>query len=348
MKFDSYKSAGVDIDTAGKAKSSIAKLAKKTFSSSVLTDIGSFGALFKIPKSKRELVFVSSVDGVGTKLKIASLMNKHDTVGIDIVNHCANDILAAGGARPLFFLDYIAMGKMKAEVVEDIVKGLVFACKKLGCSLIGGETAEMPDMYKPNEYDLAGFIVGVVERNKIINGKTVQEGDCIIGLASSGMHTNGYSLARKLLFKQKRYYAVSKYIPSLKTTIGKELLKPHRAYGNIMFKLMERFNIKAMAHITGGGFLDNIPRVLPAGNLSRQESNAGQINNLCAVINKNSWEILPVFKLLQKLGDLADMEMFRTFNMGIGFVLIVPQTQAKGIMNFLTNKKRKSLAYRKD
>lgn len=263
---------------------------------------GFFGGLFEF-KGFEQPILVSSVDGVGTKLKIANTLNKHDTIGIDLVNHCVNDILTCG-AEPLFFLDYIAMGKLVPEKVEAIVQGLVKACHEVGCALIGGETAEMPGIYADNDYDLVGFIIGVVEKEKMINGKTIVAGDIIISLASSGLHTNGYSLARKVFGNNAS--ALNKHYPELGRTIGEALLEPHKCYYHQLKPVLPL--IKGMAHITGGGLIGNVPRVLPEG--------------LTAKFNSKSWAIPPIFKLIQKQGDIELNEMYRVFNMGIGIVLI--------------------------
>ena len=311
-----YRTSGVDIDRANLAKKRIKNLVRTTFSKSVLTDIGSFGGFYAlVKKDYQDPVLVSSVDGVGTKLKIAFQMNKHDTVGEDLVNHCVNDILVHG-ARPLFFLDYIATGKLYPTVVEQIVKGLVRGCSKNNCSLIGGETAEMPDFYEPEEYDLAGFIVGIVEKKKIIDGSKISPGDLLLGLGSNGLHTNGYSLARKVLFSVKGYKA-GDYIKELKNQLGKELLKSHRSYSKPIFKVLEKHLIKGMAHITGGGIPGNLIRILP--------------EDCQAKINVTSWRIPQVLNFIQKAGNIASGEMFRVFNMGIGLILVVPKENAEKV-----------------
>jgi len=315
-----YKEAGVDIDIADKAKDKIKSIVRKTFTKGVLCDIGKFGGFFRFNyKDYKNPVLISSVDGVGTKLKIASLLKKYDTVGIDLVNHCVNDILVHG-AKPLFFLDYIAMAKAEPNVVVDIVKGLTTACKLERCALIGGETAQMPDIYEEGDFDLVGLIVGVVEKNEIIDGRDIKIGDKIIGLPSNGLHTNGYTLVRKLFFEKKKY-RVNDFIPELKTTLGRELLKPHKSYSKIIFKLIRKFTIKGIAHITGGGFLDNIPRILP--------------KDVSVIIKKDTWRILPIFNLVRRLGNLDDLEMFRTFNMGIGMVLVVSDKESSKIISYL-------------
>ena len=301
-----YKDAGVDIDAANKALEKVKQLARRTFSRDVVTSIGSFGAGYRL-RGWSNPVLVSSADGVGTKLKIAFLSGKHDTVGEDLVNHCVNDILVQG-AVPLFFLDYLSMGKMDPGVVAQIVEGLARGCSANGCSLIGGETAEMPGLYAPGEYDLAGFIVGVVERDRLVTGARVVEGDLLLGLPSSGLHTNGYSLARTLLFDVAGY-TVDTHVPELGCTVGEELLKVHRSYAKAMVGLLEARLIKSAAHITGGGITDNLPRVLPEG--------------LGARIRTSAWPVPPIFPFLKKLGRIPLDDYRRTFNLGIGMILVV-------------------------
>jgi phosphoribosylformylglycinamidine cyclo-ligase len=309
-----YADAGVDIDRANRTKQRIKYLAHRTFSKSVLSDIGSFGSIFAIDTKKyREPVLVSSVDGVGTKLMVAFEMNLHNTVGADLVNHCVNDI-AVQGAAPLFFMDYLATGKLDPAVVEKIIVGIAEACKANGCALIGGETAEMPGFYPEGEYDLAGFIVGIAEKERIVTGKTVQIGDVLLGLPSTGLHTNGYSLARKLLFEQAHYSAET-YVNEIKGKVGTELMRPHRSYWPALRKLLDANLLSALAHITGGGITENLPRVLPKG--------------VSAVIEMGSWPVQPIFEHLQKLGNIPQAEMMRTFNMGIGMVLVVPGANFK-------------------
>ncbi len=309
-----YADAGVDIDRANRTKKRIKYLAHKTFNRGVLSEIGGFGALFAIDKQKYvNPVLVSSVDGVGTKLKVAFEMKVHHTIGADLVNHCVNDIVVQG-ATPLFFMDYLATGKLEPEVAEKVVEGLAEACKHNGCALIGGETAEMPGFYPEGEYDLAGFIVGVVEREKIINGKNVQLGDVILGLASNGLHTNGYSLARKLLFEIGGYTPES-YVNELKGKVGNELMRTHKSYWPSVKRLVDGDCVTAMAHITGGGITDNLPRMLPRG--------------MAAIIEMGSWTVPPIFEHLQKLGNVAQEEMLRTFNMGLGMLLVVPSAKFK-------------------
>jgi phosphoribosylformylglycinamidine cyclo-ligase len=309
-----YADAGVDIDRANRTKKRIKYLAHKTFTKGVLSEIGGFGGLFSIDKQKYlDPVLVSSVDGVGTKLKIAFEMKMHHTIGADLVNHCVNDI-AVQGAAPLFFMDYLATGRLEPEVTEKVIEGLAEACKHNGCALIGGETAEMPGFYADSEYDLAGFIVGVVERERIINGKTVQVGDVILGLPSTGLHTNGYSLARKLFFEVAGYTPET-YVNELKGKVGNELMQTHKSYWPVIKKLVAADCVSAMAHITGGGITENLPRVLPRGT--------------AAIIEVGTWPVLPIFEHLQKLGNVPQAEMLRTFNLGLGMLLVVPSAKFK-------------------
>lgn len=314
-----YSDAGVDISRADRAKQRIKYLAQKTFTRSVLSDIGSFGGLFALGTKYRDPVLVSSADGVGTKLKVAFAMNLHQTVGADLVNHCVNDI-AVQGATPLFFLDYFASGKLDPEVTEKVVSGLADACRQNGCALIGGETAEMPGIYSDGEYDIAGFIVGVVDRDRIITGERVEIGDVIIGLPSSGLHTNGYSLARKLFFEVARY-TPDTFVSEIKNKAGAELMRTHKSYWPVVRRLIEAEAVNAMAHITGGGITENLPRVLPKGT--------------AASIQLGSWPVLPVFTHLQKLGNVDQDEMLRTFNMGIGMILVVPAKKFKRVQTVL-------------
>jgi phosphoribosylformylglycinamidine cyclo-ligase len=309
----SYADAGVDIDRANKTKQRIKYLAHKTFTKGVLSEIGGFGGLFSINRKYLEPVLVSSVDGVGTKLKVAFEMKVHHTVGADLVNHCVNDI-AVQGAAPMFFMDYLATGKLEPAVAEKIVEGIAEACKQNGCALIGGETAEMPGFYPDGDYDLAGFIVGVVERERIITGKNVQIGDIVLGLPSNGLHTNGYSLARKLLF-EVAHYSPDTYVNEVKNKVGNELMRTHKSYWPSLKKMVDADCISAMAHITGGGITENLPRVLPRGT--------------AAVIELGSWPVLPIFEHLQKLGNVEQDEMYRTFNMGIGLLLVIPSKKFK-------------------
>ena len=314
-KSDAYAAAGVNIEGAGRTKRGIAALVRSTFGPEVLADIGGFGGLFA-PRwdAYRDPVLVAGTDGVGTKLKIAFLTGIHNTVGADLVAHCANDILVQG-ARPLFFLDYLAMGKHDSAVAEAVVEGIANGCKACGCALLGGEMAEMPDFYAEGEYDLAGTIVGIVNRDDILDGSRVQPGDKLIALPSSGLHTNGYSLARRLLFETAGW-GVCTQLDELGGTIGETLLAPHRSYVSSVFGLMEAVTLRGMAHITGGGIVDNLPRTLPDG--------------LGARILRGTWPEPPVFSLLQRVGDNIHVdEMFRVFNMGMGMVLVVPSSQAE-------------------
>jgi phosphoribosylformylglycinamidine cyclo-ligase len=309
-----YASAGVDIERANRTKNRIKYLARKTFSKQVLSDIGSFGGLFSVDTKKfQDPVLVSSVDGVGTKLKVAFEMNLHVTVGADLVNHCVNDVIVQG-ATPMFFMDYFATGKLEPDTAEQVITGIAEACKQNGLSLIGGETAEMPGFYPAGEYDLAGFIVGVVDRERILTGEKVVPGDVLIGLASNGLHTNGYSLARKLLFGTA-HYSADTYVNELKNKVGNELMRVHKSYWPVVRRLIEAEAVSAMAHITGGGITENLPRVLPKGT--------------AAVVERGSWPLLPIFEHLQQLGSIAEEEMLRTFNMGIGMILVVPAAKFK-------------------
>jgi phosphoribosylformylglycinamidine cyclo-ligase len=315
-----YADAGVDIDRANKTKKRIKYLAHKTFTRGVLSEIGGFGGLFSVDRQKfSDPVLVSSVDGVGTKLKVAFEMKVHHTIGADLVNHCVNDIVVQG-ATPLFFMDYLATGRLQPEVAEKVVEGLAEACKHNGCALIGGETAEMPGFYPEGEYDLAGFIVGAVERDRIITGKAVQIGDVILGLASNGLHTNGYSLARKLLF-EIGHYTPESYVNELKGKVGNELMKTHKSYWPVVKRLVAGECVSAMAHITGGGITENLPRVLPRG--------------VAAAIELHSWPMLPIFEHLQQLGNVSRDEMLRTFNMGLGMLLVVPSAKFKKAQTLL-------------
>ena len=322
----SYRDAGVDIDAANDATARIRRLARETFTRGVMTDIGSFGGMFKADfAGLAEPVLVSSADGVGTKLRAAFLTGVHNTVGYDLVCHCVNDILVQG-ARPLFFLDYIASGRLVPETVEQVIEGLARGCKEAGCALIGGETAEMPGFYADGEYDIAGFIVGVVDAPQIINGSRIAAGDLLIGLPSVGMHTNGYSLARKLFFDVAGY-TVDTYVEALGCRVSEELLKPHRSYLGALGGLIDSGMIKGLAHITGGGLLENIPRILPAG--------------AAVKIKKGSWPVLPVFDLLARIGNVAEAEMYRTFNMGIGMVIIVSPDDRARLVAYLDDRVEK-------
>ncbi len=315
-----YADAGVDISRANRTKQRIKYLAHKTFTRGVLSEIGGFGGLFAVDKAKYiDPVLVSSVDGVGTKLKVAFEMRLHSTIGGDLVNHCVNDILVQGAA-PLFFMDYLATGKLEPPIAEQVVEGIADACKHNGCALIGGETAEMPGFYPDGEYDLAGFIVGVVNREHIITGKNVQIGDIILGMPSNGLHTNGYSLARKLLF-EVAHYSPETYVNEIKNKVGNELMRTHKSYWPSLKKLLDADCVSALAHITGGGITENLPRVLPRGT--------------AALIELGSWPVLPIFEHLQQLGNVEQDEMLRTFNMGLGMLLVIPSAKFKKVHTFL-------------
>jgi phosphoribosylformylglycinamidine cyclo-ligase len=316
----SYSDAGVDINAATRATDKIKDLARRTFNERTLSEIGSFGGMFDgaFPKLKQP-VLVASADGVGTKLKIAFATGVHNTVGRDLVNHCVNDILVQG-ARPLFFLDYVATGKLSPEVVASIVEGVTNGCRENGCVLLGGETAEMPGFYQDGEYDIAGFIVGVVDREKIIDGKTISSGDDLLALPSAGLHTNGYSLARKLFFEVAGY-GPHTHLPELAMTAGESLLLPHLSYLKPLDDLLDRGVIKGLAHITGGGLTDNIPRILP--------------EETAVKIEQGSWPIPPLFELLRRLGNVSEREMYRTFNMGVGMVIVCSTKDAGTIERHL-------------
>jgi len=315
-----YADAGVDIDRANRTKQRIKYLAHKTFTRGVLSEIGGFGGLFAVDKAKYvDPVLVSSVDGVGTKLKIAFEMGLHSTIGGDLVNHCVNDI-GVHGAAPLFFMDYLATGKLEPQIAEKVVEGIADACKHNGCALIGGETAEMPGFYPDGEYDLAGFIVGMVERERIITSKDVQIGDVILGMPSNGLHTNGYSLARKLLF-EVAHYSPETYVNEIKNKVGNELMRTHKSYWPALKKLLDAQCVSALAHITGGGITENLPRVLPRGT--------------AAIIELGSWPVLPLFEHLRELGNVPQEEMLRTFNMGLGMLLVVPSAKFKKVQTVL-------------
>ena len=315
-----YKSAGVDTKEGEKAVQLMKPYVRRTFSENVLAGLGSFGGLFKLDLDGiNEPVLVSGTDGVGTKLKIAFSMDKHDTVGIDCVAMCVNDILCQG-AKPLFFLDYIATGKVRAEKIADIVKGVAEGCIAANCALIGGETAEMPDFYGEGEYDMAGFAVGVADRGKIITGERVKEGDKIIGIASSGLHSNGFSLVRKVFF-EKLKLGVREQIKEFNTTLGEALLTPTKIYANACGAVISKHDIKGMAHITGGGFFENVPRAFPDG--------------LKAVIKADSWERPQIFRYLQEYGEIAEKEMYSTFNMGIGMMMFMDAYDTDGVLGAL-------------
>ena len=339
MKQKAYARAGVDIDLGNRVKAALPQLLASTQRREVLGKVGGFGGLFELDTGKyKQPVLVSSVDGVGTKLKIAFAMDRHDTIGQDLVNHCVNDI-AVLGAEPLFFLDYLGTGKLEPHVFTEIIKGFAKACAENNCTLIGGETAQMPGFYRAGEYDVSGTIVGVVEKSKMLNGnKSVKPGDAVIGIASSGLHTNGYSLARKILFEQMKLKPTSR-VAELGNTIGDELLKVHVSYGPLVQALIKRFNpktrtrdarpdVRAFAHITGGGFIDNIPRVLPT--------------NCDVVIRKGSWEMLPIFRLIEAEGGVPEAELYQVFNMGIGMVAVVSADRAEAVLKFIRRQRHKA------
>lgn len=323
-----YKSSGVDLDVARETKNHIKRLAQKTFTKGVISEIGGYGGLYSLALDLKKIedpVLVSSTDGVGTKLKVAFAMGIHNTVGQDLVNHCVNDILVHG-ATPLFFLDYIAAGRLKPSIIAQIVDGMAVACKANGCALIGGETAEMPDFYPGEEYDIAGFIVGIVSRKKLIDGSTIKAGDILLGLPSSGLHTNGYSLARQIFFGQAKL-KTSSSLRGLGDTIGETLLEPHRSYLKVLRGLIDKGVVKGLAHITGGGFTENIPRILP--------------RNCQAQINGSTWPVPPVFDVLRRLGNLEFSEMYRTFNMGIGMVIAIDESKVATAVSHFKKVKEK-------
>ena len=313
-----YSDAGVDIDAANRATAKIKELARQTFNERTLSEIGSFGGMFDgaFPRMGHP-VLVASADGVGTKLKIAFLTSTHNTIGRDLVNHCVNDILVQG-ARPLFFLDYIATGKLSPEVVASVVEGIANGCRENSCVLLGGETAEMPGFYGDGEYDVAGFIVGVADREKVIDGKRIAPGDVLLALPSVGLHTNGYSLARKLLLEVAGY-SVETRLADLGTTVGDALLQPHLSYLRPLDGLLDSGVIKGLAHITGGGLTENIPRILPEG--------------AAVEIRKGSWPLLPIFNLMQQIGNVPEADMYRTFNMGVGMVIICSRQNSESIQS---------------
>jgi phosphoribosylformylglycinamidine cyclo-ligase len=315
-----YRESGVDIDAGNETVKRIRSIARGTFTPGVLSDIGSFGGLFKLDRDRyQDPVLVSSADGVGTKLKVAFMTGRHDTVGGDLVNHCVNDILVQG-AEPLFFLDYLATGRLSPAVAEQVITGVARACKENGCALIGGETAEMPGFYADGEYDIAGFIVGVVEKSRVIDGRSIVPGDVLIGLPSAGLHTNGYSLARRVLFEVAQWKP-DKFIPEVGATVADALLAPHRSYLPVVRPLLERQYVRGLAHITGGGITENLPRILPEG--------------CSAEIERRTWQVPPLFRLLQQHGRIADDEMFRAFNMGIGLIIVCPSRDAQRVLNAL-------------
>ncbi|WP_037373334.1 phosphoribosylformylglycinamidine cyclo-ligase [Anaerovorax odorimutans] len=316
-----YKDAGVDTKEGEKAVKLMKEHVKKTFNPNVLTGLGSFGSLFKLDlNGMTEPVLVSGTDGVGTKLKIAFLTDKHDTVGQDCVAMCVNDVLCQG-AKPLFFLDYIATGKVKAEKIADIVKGIADGCVKAECALVGGETAEMPDFYSDGEYDMAGFCVGVADQSKIIDGSNIKEGNVLVGIPSSGIHSNGYSLVRKLFF-EKAKMNVSDYVEELGMTLGEALITPTKIYTKACNSVLSKVNVNGIIHITGGGFFENIPRIIPKG--------------LGTEINVGSWDVLPIFKYIKTCGNIDKEEMFSTFNMGVGMIMVVDESKAEEVMEILS------------
>jgi phosphoribosylformylglycinamidine cyclo-ligase len=333
MKQKAYARAGVDTELGNRVKATLPRLLASTHRREVLGKVGGFGGLFALDVEKySEPVLVSSVDGVGTKLKLAFAMDRHDTIGQDLVNHCVNDI-AVLGAEPLFFLDYLGTGTLEPRVFTELISGFAKACAANRCALIGGETAQMPCFYQPGEYDVSGTIVGVVEKSRLLDGKTIRPGDAVLGLASSGLHTNGYSLAREIFFERMKLKPSSR-LPGLPGTLGEELLKVHVSYGTLIQKLLQKFNagsassfaLKGLAHITGGGFVDNIPRVLP--------------RRCDVVIHKGSWEMPPIFQVLKRHGSVPEPELYQVFNMGIGMTLIVAAAQADAVLKFLHARKQ--------
>lgn len=314
-----YKSSGVNIDAGNETVRRIKGLARATFTPGVLSEIGSFGGLFSLGTAWRDPVLVSSADGVGTKLKIAFMTGRHDTIGVDLVNHCVNDILVQG-AVPLFFLDYLATGALSPDVAEQIVSGLAQACRANGCALLGGETAEMPGFYAAGEYDVAGFIVGAVEREQLITGRRISPGDVLVAVPSSGLHTNGYSLARRIVFEHLGL-TVDARVPALGETVGEALLRPHRSYLSLMRPLLAAGHIRGMAHITGGGVTDNLPRILPAGTRAR--------------VDRTSWEVPPLFRWLGEAGQVPAEDQWRSFNMGMGLILAVAEGDADEVLGVL-------------
>lgn len=321
MENMTYSQAGVDITNGNKAVYMIKPIVKSTFRPEVVTDLGGFGGLFALNKDKyEEPILISGTDGVGTKLKVAFDTGVHNTIGIDAVAMCVNDVLV-NGAEPLFFLDYLAVGKLEPEQVAQVVEGVAEGCRQAGCALIGGETAEMPGFYTPGEYDVAGFTVGIVDKKKMIDGSTIKEGDVVLGLPSSGLHSNGYSLARKVMFEKAGYKPEDK-VELLGATVGEAMLKPTRIYVKTVLGMLEKAEVKGMAHITGGGFLENIPRVLP--------------DDVDVIIEEGSWPVPPIFSLIESIGNIEKKEMYRTFNMGIGYVIITDQANAMKICDYMS------------
>jgi len=334
MKQKAYARAGVDIDLGNRVKATLPQLLASTHRPEVLGKVGGFGGLFALDVKKyREPVLVSSTDGVGTKLKLAFAMDRHDTIGEDLVNHCVDDI-AVLGAEPLFFLDYIGTGSLKPRVFTELIEGFARGCARNRCALIGGETAQMPGFYQPGEYDVSGTIVGVVEKSRMLDGRRIKPGDVVIGLASSGLHTNGYSLARKIFFEKLKLKPKSRVAALGNRTIGDELLKVHVSYGPLVQALLKKFNpakariVKGLAHITGGGFVDNIPRVLPG--------------NCDVVIRKESWDMPAIFQMIQERGGVPEVELYQVFNMGIGMTVIVAAERAGAVLNFIKARKQKA------
>ncbi|GAA0701330.1 phosphoribosylformylglycinamidine cyclo-ligase [Paraclostridium ghonii] len=323
-----YKTSGVDIDEGNRAVNLIKDKIKGTYDKNVIGDLGNFSGLYSLKDfvNMDEPVLLSSTDGVGTKLKLAQMMGIHNTVGIDLVAMCVNDLICQG-AKPLFFLDYIATGKLVPEKIDDIVSGIVEGCKISGCALIGGETAEMPGMYKEEDYDLAGFSVGIADKNKIISGQNVKDGDVLIGISSSGIHSNGYSFIRKIFLEEYKY-KLTDYIEELKMTLGEALLIPTKIYVKLVMDLIKKYELKAIAHITGGGVIENIPRVIP--------------NGLGIDINKNSWEKTSIFKMIEKFNSIDEIELHKSFNMGIGLVIIVDSDKANEITNYINDNKEQA------
>ena len=316
----SYRAAGVDIDAAAHAMKGVAALVRSTATPDTLSELGSFGGLFRVPADVRRPVLVASTDGVGTKLKVAFTTGRHGTVGEDLVNHCVNDILVQG-ARPLFFLDYVGVGRLEPGVVEELVSGVARGCRENGCALLGGETAEMPDMYSPGEYDLAGTIVGVVEEDRVLDGRAIRPGDVVVALASNGLHTNGYSLARRILFDRMRLSPDDAF-PDEDGSVADVLLRVHRSYLRPLTPLLGRGVLRGLAHITGGGLTDNVPRILPEGTAAR--------------IRTASWEVPAAFRVLQRAGGVERAEMFRAFNMGVGMVAVAAAEEADGVVGALS------------
>ena len=315
----SYAAAGVDIDAAATAMKGVAALVRSTATADTLSELGSFGGLYRVPRDARQPVLVASTDGVGTKLKVAFTSGRHDTVGQDLVNHCVNDILVQG-ARPLFFLDYVGVGRLEPGVVEALVEGVARGCRENGCALLGGETAEMPDMYAPGEYDLAGTIVGMVEEDRVLDGRGIRPGDALVALASSGLHTNGYSLARRIVF-DRMGLGMDDPFPEEDGSVADVLLRVHRSYLNALHPLLEAGRIRGLAHVTGGGLVDNVPRILPPG--------------VDARFDLGSWSVPPLFRVLQREGGVEKSEMFRAFNMGVGMVAVVSAEDADGVVRDL-------------